>query len=1304
MARVLKKLSVWIFIVAGVVALLLSGFSAYFHTDSGQHHIQKAINSNIPGSIAFENLRFSLLKGTLELRNLCLTDARGDEIAGFDRLSVDISWRSVFTGDLRVSVLVAENPWARLSEDTEGHLNILRALSESGGGDRTERKVSAKESGHRLPLNLIIDRCDLSGGSMRFEREAQGLKAVIQEISLSAHGNLLRQSGGVRVALGHGSVQTQGLNTRFDRCMLEARVREGSVDPLTIQIKSDLTDFSLSGTIKNTFTEPVLNLRAVSSTSLSKIRESAGIKEDLTGTARANVTVQGAPHNPDVLLNLIYDGGVIVDNRIDGIVCDLRLSDRLLTFDNCTLKAAKGLLSIKGKANLRDAFPKGFLSPERNLNALRYELTLKEDGIQMDTLRTDNTYMRGSVRAHLVLRGSGIHPRSADSSASIDISAENFSVTPSAHPLDLTVKGKGVIERGIMKVERLKMKVGSSVVDTSGEIHLVSKAVRGGLTLTMPDLSNTLVPLGIMNSDGSATLNASIAGSFTHPRITFDLVGNKLRHGDMTLGDVRVNAELDESGLLVIRECAVKNKDSTILIKGSLAIFKPETLQFADTLSFQAQVEGPRIFLENFTKRMRGKLSLNASFQGTLQKPTGILKLNGENITLGDQRIDEIQLSAVADGEKIWIRPLQVCLVPGELIECNGWISPTGQYQISLMSGGISLHNIESIRKLETLKGRVLLNASGEGDINNPALKGNLVVKDVSIRGRRMDAFRLDFSFQDHIARIAGKLNFDVSGLYHMRKKDFSVSILCEETDLSPYFAIAGQSDLSGKMSGRIEANGSPMSVRDLIARIDMSKVELFYKKRKIVESSNLKLSLKDQEILIPRSALLFSKNEQLIIEGKGRLDGSLYLRTEGKIPLRIAEAFTDEIADTMGNLLLSSTVEGDLRKPVVRATVGLEGIGCTIPSLSQKLRDISGRVMITPGAITFEQVRGKLNTGVFLLTGTITLKDFQPHTSAITFRADAVPVGIPDTMDMVLSAELRIEGGRGKSKVSGEITILEGTYYRDVDVSLLDMVMEKKREEAPIKKEVVHPFLENMNVDIVIRRRNPVVVDNNLAKLDISPDLRLTGNITSPIIRGRATVEAGSINYQRKSFVVKKGIIDFVNPYKIDPLFDIESEVKVREWLIYLNVSGTREQLIFTLTSNPPEEHGDILSLLLIGRTTRELIAGEGGTSKSAEQILAEMVAATFGGDIKNATGLDIFEVSTTDTGNEETADSLRMTVGKELSERTTVKYSVETKKGEIVQRAVAEYKFLENVLVSGFQDTQGVFGGQLKFRLEFR
>lgn len=155
---------------------------------------------------------------------------------------------------------------------------------------------------------------------------------------------------------------------------------------------------------------------------------------------------------------------------------------------------------------------------------------------------------------------------------------------------------------------------------------------------------------------------------------------------------------------------------------------------------------------------------------------------------------------------------------------------------------------------------------------------------------------------------------------------------------------------------------------------------------------------------------------------------------------------------------------------------------------------------------------------------------------------------------------------------------------------------------------------------------------------------------------------------------------------------------------MIFLEVSGTPENLEFELTSDPYEGHWNIVSLLVFGKTTEELAEGGGGSTVSTKQIFADLLAKSLQENIKDATGVDSLEVIYSQGIEEGESDDIKVTMGKELSDRMTVKYGVETKDGAAVQSAITEYKFLENLLMNTFQDTEGDFGGELVFRLEFR
>jgi len=312
--------------------------------------------------------------------------------------------------------------------------------------------------------------------------------------------------------------------------------------------------------------------------------------------------------------------------------------------------------------------------------------------------------------------------------------------------------------------------------------------------------------------------------------------------------------------------------------------------------------------------------------------------------------------------------------------------------------------------------------------------------------------------------------------------------------------------------------------------------------------------------------------------------------------------------------------------------------------------------------------------------------------------------MGVPDALETRLNAELDIRGTPEKSLITGDIQMLEGKYFKDIRMNLVESLGKKTREEVLVASEIQWPLLKNMALDISTRYEEPFIIDNNMALLVLKPDLHINGTVSHPLISGRAEVESGTVYFQRNEFNVKKGVFDFINPYKIEPTIDVQSEVNIREWSIFLNISGLPDNLKLNLSSNPSETKEDILSLMITGKTTRELISKEGGSSLSTGQMLADIIAETVQKEIKDATGLDVVALEYNGAKNAEESNGVKVTVGKELSRRVTVKYGVQTKNAKVTQQVITEYKILEKILMNTFQDSEGNYGGGLQFRLEFR
>ena len=1248
MARQIKQVLLGLGILFGTIILLLVAVLFYLKTDHALRLIEAKVTEAIPGTVLMEKLRFSLFKGEFELENVLLKGSAHEELAGFDRLFIRVSWHPLLKGNLTVSELIIEKPRAALQINKEGNLTLIKALLPETGEERKAEVKAEERKKPGIPINIIIEQLRILNGLVSYETSAEGLRAAACEIDITADANLVQQSGN---------------------------------------------------------NEPLLDLTVDLAFSLPEVMKSLKIEQPMTGEIAARLSAQGSVNNPQLNLSLDYRGGSLFGNRIDEIDLDIKLKDRLININNLRVNVGSGDLNLQGEVDLRTAFVDGFLSPIRNLEEVSYKISLNQKEIKLENLLAGTSGFSGTVSSDISVCGKGISPQTLSATMALELSVEKLTADPSSTTIDAHLKAEGSIKQGIAKLEQLNGRAGDIKLRADGQFNISSNEIAAKLGFDAPDIGSTLSFFGIEKVSGEIKLKADVFGPIRRPEVDLVVEGDQLRFQDISIGSIQLNAGLDESGTLKVGNLSLKNNKSMFHASGVTQILEQGTIQPLKDPVFDFHLKGDPIFLEDFVNKLKGRVTLAAHLKGSLSQPGGFAGIHGAELDLGFQKLEELKLYSRINGEKISISPLQIMVTPKEMIEAAGWFTLQKGYQIAVKSEGISLSSIDRIRELKIAQGRVILDISGNGTLDDPQIKGEITIDDVRIYGNDLDDFEIHIDICNQVARISGKTNFDLNGFFDLEKKEVAATLIFDETDFTPYLKMAGHNNWGGMLTGKIEAAGNAREIDQIEAVLDCSKIDLFFKDKELVYARDFKVFFKDQEVSVPSLHLVLPEKGRIDIKGKGKPNGPVALEIEGKIPLYLASLFAEDVTYATGDILLCAGIRGTLPQPDILAEIGLEKIGFAVADFTQRLHDISGRLEITPQLITIDSIKGYLDTGSFDMTGEIGLKQYKPVNVLMAVNAHSLPLEIPAAIDMLINTNLKIEGTEEKSIIKGDLLILEGTYFKDVNLSFLDLIKRKKRKEALPPQEIKQPFLKNMGLDIYIKRRNPFLIENNLAQLDVNPDLHISGKLNNPIITGRARIESGTITYRKKTFIVKKGTIDFLSPYKIEPAIDIESEVQFRNWTIYLNISGTPDNLELKFTSNPYEEDGDILSLLLFGKTTRELIKEEGGgTSQSTAQMLAEMISATFGDDVKDATGLDILDVETQGDAGEQSNDRIKVTLGKELSRRMVIKYALESKNGEIGQRAIAEYKFLESIFLSGFQDSRGIFGGELQFRLEFR
>lgn len=927
---------------------------------------------------------------------------------------------------------------------------------------------------------------------------------------------------------------------------------------------------------------------------------------------------------------------------------------------------------------------------------------------------------------------------------------------------DLSLDAR-LAESGRLAVKSLKIDNKGSVIRAGGTIDVFEGGITRFKAKLPVDLTASLKVIDIGNftpaAKGKLNGRMRLTGTIMDPRAEVSLNGSGLTVLQRSLGSLTASATLVD-GSIRIAPLTLLNGKSAMNLTGSALLFKPDTFALREAPPIDLKLTGKSIRLGDFDKSLSGQLSINADIGGTLYSPQGKILLDGRRIDLGVQKFESIHISSRLENRRIYFEPATFEVTPGARVKAAGWASTDKEYDIRITSDPIPLSGLGSLGKTG-IGGALSLDLSGAGTFPRPEMRGALRMSGITLDGKPVHDLNLDMALKDRMARVNGNAGFPLNAWYNLDTGEFATNADFSGTDLGLYFQLAGFRGISGQVTGNLRASGNVSAPENARAHLDIAELTIRKKETQLVRTVGLKADLENRRFAISPSRISLLRDGYVDARGNGNISGDLDIQLNGKIPLKAITPFAPSIQNPAGNIGVEAAVRGSVKNPRIDAEASFEKVGMIIPVLGQKLHDLNGNIRVTETALKISNVTGGIDTGRFIINGGFDLRNMLPVYARLRLTAYTLPVQVPDMLSMKLNSDLVLEGVPGDSTLSGTITILDGLYSRDVNLSLVGAVRGKLGEIGKREREVAPqktmpsipptdlPFLKNLKFDVAIAYRNPIVVDNNLALLQVKPELGIQGPLTQPKLNGRAEIpQGGTVTYRDTSFEVRKGIIDFVNPYRIEPTINIEADARVREWTITLAITGMPQNLKFQLTSNPQETDADILSLLLVGKTTAELNQDTGAGAQGPEQMLARVLGEKVARDVKATTGLDVqiqYEQDTaggptTITPRNETEEgpgaqtgkvpgvtpgrlpsptvpggstpgtvapreeTVQITVGKELSRRLSVIYGIERKSGEIVQQNTAVYKLLENLSVNAYQDTAGTFGGELRFRVEFR
>lgn len=278
----------------------------------------------------------------------------------------------------------------------------------------------------------------------------------------------------------------------------------------------------------------------------------------------------------------------------------------------------------------------------------------------------------------------------------------------------------------------------------------------------------------------------------------------------------------------------------------------------------------------------------------------------------------------------------------------------------------------------------------------------------------------------------------------------------------------------------------------------------------------------------------------------------------------------------------------------MIEGAGSLEDAFLRMQDLPLVMSNTRARFKIDNSQLILETLEGLANSGKFTGSGRAMFgENFSLSTVRLDFRLCDFDFNYPRNFSSLSEVTLVLTGEKRGWLLAGDFSILSGSYREDFYPSTQGLKLALSLV-SPVGTE--YPaFLYDLALDINIRTVENIVIKNNLADLELQANLNLKGTIPAPILSGRAeNAYPGELVIGDRKYSVERLRVDFLGRENLEPnldiflkstVFDQEEEVEVR-----LAISGTASDMNFSLTSVPSRSQEDLASLLLTGKSLREV------------------------------------------------------------------------------------------------------------------
>jgi outer membrane protein assembly complex protein YaeT len=694
-----------------------------------------------------------------------------------------------------------------------------------------------------------------------------------------------------------------------------------------------------------------------------------------------------------------------------------------------------------------------------------------------------------------------------------------------------------------------------------------------------------------------------------------------------------------DAGKVTFLNLIVKQGDSQIRLAGDIA-WQPGKGNIRFNLDLAARdfpAASIMTFLDVGTFPVTGRL-------------TGTLHIEGPKSALEGAGAVTVRNGTIY-GEPVTVATADIIFSKGALKATNVSVAGpagtlTGEAELNLTTNQFS-YNIKSssidlshIKLLETLKGllggNVTLSSSGAGTLENPELVVEATLNQATMRGL---AFPPDAPPPSLYIAIRG-------GRLIIRGSAANVVTIEGDGSVGQDMTVDGAAritikDIAGLLAMSPNTAGIPAAgnaVIDLRLRGKLTSLEALN-----IEGTVPTLDLRVSEHeLTPRSPIQFGlrkgrleidsfdlqrSGSEFTLSGFAELTGGkrLGLDVRGALEAALLQLFIKDVrAD--GHVVLAMSIRGTLGAPSLNGSAELQNAQIKFAGFPQLIDNINGTLVFKGETVTIDSLRATVGGGTVTAGGSIGLTGITPSQFGMTLHGEDVALRYFEGVTVEGNFDMRLSGDLERIVLQGDVHVTRALYFKDFNFqqSLLNVVL-SRRGITPI---IAASWQDRVSLRLHLDAPNTLAVRNNIADVTGSADIDLTGTLANPVVLGNVTLnEGGTVTFQKVDYRVVRGTINFQNPFRIDPYFDVTVEGRVSGGIseietgpidVTVNITGTLDRITPAITSEPPASDITLFSILGFGGLSQR--SGVGATPNlpgTGTSLLIQSLAGALGSKI---------------------------------------------------------------------------------------